>query len=300
MFDFMRLSLFVLAVCCVWSSAANAQKTVRTDVDYTVLPLSFDSRYGFPTVSVTIQGHSIPLTFDLGGSRLQLAVSPAVLKRLNINVDHVDSVVHGADARGVKSTYKVFLLPEIKLGDFVLNDIKGIEYHPWGGEGAPKNGIVGFNLIARFNVVIDFSHSVVILVRGNGHPPGYDVGSWPKAPFIIDGHMITRAHVNGKAISLIWDTGTPVSSIKQQTIISGDVKKCSKTVLFKVAARPDTCREIAAPEFIMGDRNFGPMTFYTRSMPGLPVDGMIGDDFFKAHVVYIDFANKTVAITNAE
>ncbi len=298
--DLTRLLIFLLAVCSVWSSSTTARQTPRAGVDYTVLPLAFDTKYGFPSVSVTIQGHAIPLAFDLGGSRLQLAVSVAVLSGLNIRFKHIDHVAHGVDARGVRSSYEEFILPEIKLGDFILNDIKGIEYHPWGGEGAPKNGIVGFDLIAQFNVIIDFSNSVVILVRGHDYPPGYDVGSWPKVPFIVSGHMITAANVNGKDISLIWDTGTPVSSIKLQTIISGDVKKCSKIVLFKVAAGPDTCKEITANEFIMADHNFGPMIFYTRSMPGLPVDGMIGDDFFKTHIVYLDFVDKTVAITNAK
>jgi hypothetical protein len=40
---------------------------------------------------------------------LQLALSPAILKRFNISVGHVDSVVHGVDARGVRSTFKEFL-----------------------------------------------------------------------------------------------------------------------------------------------------------------------------------------------
>ncbi len=300
MLDFMRRLWLALTVCSVWLSSANAQPIATEAVDYTALPLTFDGKYGFPSVSVTIQGHAIPLAFDLGGSKLQLAVSPAILKRLNIRVHHVGGVVHGVDARGIKSTYKAFVLPQVELGDFVFNDVKGIEYHPWGGEGAPKDGIVGFDLIARFNLVIDFSKSAVILVRGNNYPPGYDIGSWPKVPFAVNGHMIASAKVNDKTISLIWDTGTPVSSLKLQTIISGDVASCSKTILFKIAADPNTCKAIAAAEFIMGERDFGPMTFYTRSMPALPADGMIGDDFFRTHIVYIDFFDKTVAIAKAK
>jgi hypothetical protein len=288
-----RALLFSWAVLAAFGSS---RQTARDDSDYTVLPVVFDGRYGYPSVPVTIQATRIPLAFDLGGSKLELALSPALLRQHGIAVSYTGKVVHGEDARGVKSTYREFILPEVHLADFALENIRGIEYHPWGGRGAPKNGIVGFDLIAKFNVVIDFSKSRIALIRGTTFPPGYDVAAWPKVPFTADGHMLTEATVNGRSIRLLWDTGTPVSSIKTTIKLAGDVQNCSRIVLFKLASNPRTCKKITTPDFVMHGHDFGHMIFHTRSMPGLPADGMVGDEFFQDHTVYIDFTNRIAAI----
>jgi hypothetical protein len=54
-------------------------------------------------VSVTVQGIKIPVSFDLGGSRLQLALSRAILRQHHLQVNYPGKVVPGVDARGVKS-----------------------------------------------------------------------------------------------------------------------------------------------------------------------------------------------------
>jgi hypothetical protein len=291
-----RPLFFLLAVLV---PLAGTQQTPRTNAVYAVLPLVLDSKYGYPLVFVSVQGIKIPVSFDLGGSKLQLALSPAILKQHHIQVNYTGEVVPGVDARGVKSVSREFILPEAELGDFVANDVRGIEYHAWGGEGAPKNGSLGFDLIAKFNVVIDFRNLKIFLIKGTGYPPGYDIDAWPKVPFTADGRMITDATVNDKVIRLLWDTATPASSIKTTTKISGNVQSCSETILFKLATNSSICKKITTTNFVIGGHDFGSMVFHTRSMPGLPVDGMVGDDFFEDHVVYLDFARRMVAIHKA-
>src|SRR5262245_32856590 len=190
------------------------QKEARGGEQYAVLPLVFDPDNGYPLVSVEVQGTSIPVSFDLGGSKLKLALSPATLRRHNINVQYTGRSKSGVDARGVRTTAREFALSMIKLGELAGNDVRGVEYHAWGGKGVPRNGIVGFDLISTFNVIIDFPGAKVVLMAGNDRPRVYDLDTWPRVPFTVNGHMITLARIGDKSVSLLWDTGTPLSSLK--------------------------------------------------------------------------------------
>ncbi len=291
-----QVAVFLVATLGI---LAATQQNARAADGYAILPIVFDSKYGFSLVSVEVAGAKIPVNFDLGGSNLQLALSPAILKKYGIHVQYTGNDVHGTDARGVRTTYKEFILSQIKLGRFVINDVKGIEYHAWGGAGAPKNGIVGYDLISKFNVIIDFPAAKIVLIDGGAAPPGYDIASWPRVPFNTKGRMITEAKIKDKTLSLLWDTGTPLSSVKLGDQIAGDVAACSTTVLFQLAETEATCRKITTADFVMGEHDFGHITLHTRQMPGLPADGMIGDDFFRQYIVFIDFRDRMVALHKA-
>src|SRR5262249_14592907 len=231
-----------LALLMSLATTAGAQN--GGGVKYTTLPFVFDSHYGYPLVSVETQGATIPVSFDLGGSGLELALSPAVLKKHRITVEYTGRSHYGIDARGLKSASREYVLPKVKLGNFEINRVTGIEYHQWGGKGAPRNGVLGFELISRFNVVIDFPGAKAILIEGAGYPPHHDTAAWPKGPSSISRHMVTAARIRDKTISLIWDTGTPVSSLKLGGPIAGTASRCSSTVLFQLAATSATCKEI--------------------------------------------------------
>lgn len=110
-----------------------------------------------------------------------------------------------------------------------------------------------------------------------------------------DDSLVTSTKVGNKSLTFLWDTGAPLSVVQPAAKISGEVRDCSKTVLFKLASNPKDCKAITT-NVMMNGYDFGHVTFYVYNMPGLPADGIIGDDFFKNHLVYIDFSKRILTI----
>lgn len=285
---------FLLILLITFPVRVTASPAVeRNATSYTFVPLRFS--HGYPIVKFTIYGKQIPLNLDLGASKIDLAINPKLLKQLHIKVNYTGKFQKAVDARGVKSIYKEFILPKAQLGNFIIKKIQCLEYSPWGGKGASKIGVVGLNLMARFNIIIDYKKSRIILIKGNDYPPNYNVNAWPKIPFLLEDNIITTARVGFKTIKLLWDTGAILSFIKPTVKLPGKVKTCSK----KVTTYLNNCRKIYIEDFRMGNTNFGNIIFYAHSMPGLPinVDGLLGRNFFETHVIYINFTKKFLAIS---
>ncbi len=290
------IKIITTTLVALVSVVAIAKGAVQSEV-YTVLPLIFDKNYGYPSVVITIQGNKILVGFDLGAAKTQLSLSTEILKKRHTKVKYTGKVDHITSAQGIKFSQKQFTLPKVRLGNFVISDVKGTERtRPVGGKGGSKNGIVGLSILSQYNLIINFRDKKVFLIKGNTYPPGYDIDTWKKIPFSMTyGNVVANARIHDKKITLIWDTDAPLSLIKPSIKIAGKVTTCSKSVLFKLATTPTTCKAITT-QFIMGKHTFGPLSFYTYPMPGLPTDGVIGDNFFNDYIVYINFSKKMMAI----
>ena len=289
-------------VCCFIAAifllgTAYAKPVVKTD--YTIVPLIFKSWY--PSVLVTIQGVQIPLQFDLGAGNTELSLNPALIKKYKILVKYTGKVRRVSDTVGRKATLKEFILPTIQLSNLKISPIKGVENNPfpWGSPGNPppyaKNGVIGVSLAAKFNVIIDYKNAKLILIKGNGYPPGYDVSQWQQFPFIMTGNVITAAKLGNKKINLLWDTGSQYNLIRPSTIKANKIKNCSQATASDIAVNANDCHKITAT-LTIGKHRFKNMTFYITPMKGLPADGIIGASFFESHTVYINFSRRIMAV----
>ena len=234
-----------------------------------------------------------------------ITLTSNILNKLN-NVKYTRKTQTVRDLQGRKATLREFILPKIQMAGLVINNIKGIETHPfpWGsGSDEPpesaKNGVIGLGFVAKFNIIIDYKNAKLILIKGDGFPPGYDIFSWKKIPFTMSrGNVITsanRLNSSKKKLSLLWDTGVPFNFIKPASTTFGEIKSCTKIIVDKPGDNLKECNEIITT-FIMGNYHFKNMNFHIDSMKGLPADGIIGEPFFKTHAVYINFSQRMLAI----
>lgn len=300
MFSMLKLSRILLFLLAAILTSANAK---QTEVNYTVIPLLFHTSW-YPSVIVTIEGKKIPIQFDLGAAKVEIALSEKILKQFHQAIIYTGKMNNGKDARGVITTVREFILPQVELGGLVINNIKGVESaidkNPSYGGGAPppedaKNGLIGLGFVGKYSIIIDYKHAKLILINGHGYPPGYAVGSWQKIHFMLDGNVITDAKANGKEIKLLWDTGARFNMIKTTVKIPGETTRCLETVITELGLDRNICKGTII-NMMIDSHYFGKEIFYTRPMQGVPVDGIIGEPFFKTHMVYINFAERIIAI----
>src|SRR5579862_1224720 len=121
----------------------------------TSIPLRFDfgnpAPYGGASTVITIQGKEIPLLLDTGAKKSELSLSPHALTNLNVKFTSEYECFKTIDGEYCEQT---FIIPEIKLGSFVIKNVKGTMMSKlWGGNDedfkeneASRNGVIGFAL----------------------------------------------------------------------------------------------------------------------------------------------------------
>ncbi len=292
MLSFMRFILVFFLGC--------AQARQQINENNIIVPLIFKS--WSPTIFVTVEKIKIPLQFDLGAANIEISLSPNILKNLK-QVKYTGHVRTVRGSQGREAVLQEFILPEVQIANLKINNMKGIENHPfpWGSRGeAPedvKNGVIGLSMVTKFNMIIDYKNRKLILIKGNNYPSHYNIDSWQKIPFTMNGNIVTDVKFGNKQIKLLLDTGVQFNLIKPISKISGDIRTCSKNIADILGMDVNHCKEITA-NLTKNTSRFNKMTFYITSLQGLPVDGVIGEPFFKNHMVYINFSKHILAVSD--
>lgn len=120
------------------------------------------------------------MIFDTGAYKTEITLSPHALKDIHVTYTGKQHCFPAMDGQYCE---KEFIIPELKIGDFVLKNVTG-QLMPklWGGhdEGfkateASRDGVIGLALLSQFNILLDFPHSKAILVKQGASISGYDV-----------------------------------------------------------------------------------------------------------------------------
>lgn len=280
-------SLFLSNI--IFAQSQKASATIQT-----VLPLRFDSGnqapYGLPSTVITIQGKKLPILFDTGASKAELVLSQEALKNINVKFTKKKICFKAFDG---KHCQKEFIIPEIKLGAFVVKNVKGtLMTKLWGGHEenfipteASRNGVLGFGLLSKFNVLLDYPNAKVLLIKPGNQPSDYKIKRWVHFPFV--GYLNTNLKINGKIINVSWDTGAVPSVIRKS--IASDFKStpCPGNAPY---ARKN-CLSVETTSFTTDKDEELPNTWFKIvDMPSYaPFDALIGDNFYKENLVYFDF-----------
>jgi len=247
---------------------------------YTVLPITFKG--GFPIVNVKINNNPISVLFDLGAANIGLSLSKKIIEQNGLSLRYTGTEKKLHDSQGRSAVVKEFVIPKIQLGNFILTNINGSEYHPfpWGAPGPPPeevtHGVIGLGLISHFNVIIDYQHEKLILIKNDHCPDEYSLRAWKQIHFIFNKNIFTPVRLNDKKnnrLILLWDTGAPFNFIKSGILNQSGIV-----------------------DLIIDDQSLNHVMFTIQSMEGLPADGVVGAPFFRDHIVYIDFDKKILGI----
>jgi hypothetical protein len=263
-----------------------------------ILPLKF-SRDGTPIISIQIQNHNIPLIFDSGAQKISIALSKYIVNNLHLKILPTKNKVRYFDGTGKINCYKVYIIPELKIGNTIMHNIPcHLIDKIWGGHDgklvsfeALRNGVVGLDLLRKFNVLIDYQARYIIVNKLSSYPARIDFKNWLQIPFYDRYGITTKAQINGKKTILVWDTGANVSVINRTS-------KLLKAVQKKSCADKNNqhCRYFETKSIAIGGKKLPKMQFFIPKNLTLPFDGLIGSSFFKKHIVFFDFKNKLIFI----
>ena len=270
---------FTILLITIPCSAATKQ---------TALPIT-TFQNNIPIIIVNIQGHNIPVRFDIGGAVTGINLSTATIKKYKLNLHF--SGTRKCHYEGDYSNHicrDAFITPHVRLGAFLLSNIVGTKINKnFTYDGTyRKNHVVnsiGLLVLNKFGLLIDYRHNKIILTKNARPPLDYNIDTWTSVPIdVIKNHGIfSDTLINGSKIRLVWDTGSSCSYLTSTAKINTkrekvpDKNACSRIL-------------IKTTKFTIGDKLLPNTIFYIRNVHH-KWGGAIGSDFFKKNLVFIDF-----------
>lgn len=153
------------------------------------------------------------------------------------------------------------------------------------------DGRMGLGMLEKLNWLFDFSNNVMIASSkiSNLTRKGYFIDRFLKIPMKINNYGMTLCvDTDAGQLTLLLDTGSGKNLIKPSLIKDKISENTSK--IFKTS------------NFFIGGRNYGEQNFYPFEFSDFwdGIDGVIGMDFLKAHIFYLDFKNQLIYIGDSQ
>lgn len=288
------LLYFFFISCILNLHAQETTSSLTQDLGYSILFLRISDQI-IPDIEIMMDSEKVPLMLDTGASNVQLMLRTEVIMKHNVQM--TNETGEFKDIVNKTTTFQVFKIPEIRIGNYLIKKIRGKTFDKlWGGsdEGflvtpGANNGILGLEILKKFKkVLIDYKGRNIVFSLGGQLPAEYNITSWTKFPFKIDGGILTQAQIDKHTVNLIWDTGSNFSVIKPSTI--GGFDKLAK----KKIRNHETS---ITPSVLANGQEFGPIIW--ESLPEnspLPQQGIIGGTFFTENIVCFDFEHMEVRV----
>src|SRR5258708_4316878 len=241
-----------------------------------------------PLVTIRIQDRDIPLELDIGDGS-SLVLHPSVISELN-------ATPTGETSKGYGMEGKIFEVPIIKvdrveMGRAVFADVT---IHQDGHDDAFRakqvaergtRGYVGAGFFKGYELVLNYRRHVITLIRKDAEPSSQDSCRGHIVPLMreINWGLVSRVNADEGDMLFVWDTGSPALVMIKASA---------------AAAHVDTSRDtVTLNHFRMNGHEFGPLRFQMWDFPAPPgMAGFIGYDFFRDHLVCIDFPGNRILV----
>lgn len=239
-------------------------KTIR-------IPLDFS--HEFPIMQVEIEGKSHPLILDLGipcEFALKRDVLEAISKKERVGTHTT------IDLEGQEYTAPKYLLQRVRMqnGEVIHtiaeedNDIVQ----------ADISGRVGRNTLQTCNLLLDFSRSLLFILKNFEDAKGYSIRDFQEIPFTLTrwGALFTIETDLGTKRFFI-NTSAPLSTIRKSELSQ---------------------EKMITSKFKIGEVDLGKTHLDIANIaPSLnDIDGYLGVDFFKRNVIYLDYQKSKALI----
>jgi hypothetical protein len=238
---------------------------------YSSFTVTFDE-YDYPFITTELQNQSALLAVDVG-SRFPLALCRETLDGISDKQPHGTIIVHHMD--GLKREVPSYLISKMKVGDLTLKNVIAHESQEEGHD------VLGQFLGGEFNLLLDFPRSRIIACDtfSKLHEKELALKRWVKVPFEMD--------CSGIVLNVDTDHGVRKLAINTT---------CTFTHLR--SSLLSSVQPSVSSSFSLGGQPLGKVVFRPVDLPeGLAgIDGFIGVDFLRTHVLYIDYKNKTAHI----
>ena len=266
---------------------------------YAVIPVKFQGA-DLPYVEVIIEGDHYPVVIDLG-SRLEIDMHEDVLAKLDKRSFCIEK---WKNVRGKEFAYRTYRLPKIEIGSLLFKDpiVVGVpiekreDYLLWRDPDQEKTspetvGSLGRSLLKKVNLLLDMRRSRIIAASSLSKlkDDGYDLAFFVKVPFrLIPKGMIVNVETDLGRLNLLLDTGFTLTMLNKALYPkNGEERKDFRGF-----------PTLKTNKFSMKGIDFGSKDLYFLDMEEdlRDIDGFLGMDFIRSHVMYIDFSKQMIYI----
>lgn len=244
------------------------------------------NRPNTPFILTQIENHTILQLLDLGAS-LECGLKKEILAKIN---KEVFSQCVFMTANGVIKEEAQFIIPEIQIGSLIINPV--IVNEKTGDCSLDEDGVIGNKILEKTNLLLDFPNNKVIFIRDVNCKTinHYQIMEWVKVPF--EWHsvgMILDVETNLGLEKYLLDTGATHNFIYYEHLQE------QAPQLYN-----EQGNQIILSKFILGNHDFGQQKFIKLKnlVTFVNEQGVIGVEFLKQHVIFIDYPNKMLYIKN--
>lgn len=251
------------------------------------------NRGGIPCIEGKIEGQSVCMGVDLG-FRGEVALLGEVLDKLPNKSYVKDRKMYGF--KGEKYLTPVYKIPKVQIGSATFHNLltqkeridfqKDATILKDGVKPSPASpGRIGWKFFRKTNLLLDLGKSQIAICNSveTFERQGYSTEKMVKVPLLLERGLVEIEGITsiGK-MRFLLDTGCTCNHWHEEGAKPADVWNDSSLMNCSLK---------------IGDSNFG-STKFRKIAINLPIhiDAILGMEFFKEHLVYLDFQNKCAYI----
>ncbi len=301
-----KLTRFVFLLLCFFYGCSinrdqrhisKKQDPCNQCIEYFVtIPISEFSSAQLPLLNIEIEGQQLLVQLDLG-FRGHIAIEKTVLDSIDAKTLIGEKLTYGI--RSKKYREKSYRIPKIKIGSMNFSPPTVQEENPEFHkdallvanselESSIKVGRLGWELFQNSNLLIDISHSQIAFCDSfeTLTTQGYQNKSFVQVPLLLDrGLAEFDAETPDGGLRCVLDTGATLS------ILNNDIGE--EKPLDDLTWNADNIIEY--PSLKINGEDFGPITLHPLPIRiPIRIEAILGMDFFKNHIIFLDFRNKYV------
>src|SRR4030095_9602886 len=191
----------------------------------------------------------------------------------------LDKTYEFADAKGNILRTPMFKVRRMEIGAAVFKDVEDHvdTSHPtYKAVTEGRDGMIGVPLLQKYKVVLDYPRREMTLIPSEGAGPGPDKCTGAEVPFMPQwqGSPVTKVSTDAGELTMVWDTGAPLSMIRRGRVQESGLKTENATW--------------NSAKFELAGTNFGPQQLHVLDyVEPAGTDGFIGYTFFEKNVVCV-------------
>ena len=260
------------------------------------LPIQFINSNQLPCTSIEIEGNSYSVEIDLG-TRMAVSLHKNILENMQ---KEPDGNSRRMDIRGNKYETPIYLIPNIRVGkqllkkiqtreeslDFFVNCSIGVDAQT----DIQNAGRIGREFFRDKNIFMDLNNCIFIACNGpkNLKKRNYKIDNLIPIPFrSTSGGIFLDVETDMGVQRFVLDTGSTLSVIRASDYKEGvPIRQCRGLPVIETS------------KFVMNGIDFGrrDLCLVDISPAFDDMDGLLGMDFLKEYIVYLDFGKKMAYI----
>ncbi len=251
-----------------------------------------------PVIEIEVLNQKHKMIVDLGAS------SELTLLNNHFPQDKLRYIYPSNCMNFIGDEYEVkrYVLPECKVGSTILKNLIlnneaneiGVTTNVVGKKNGTLSreglGTLGSCILHRANILFDFPHFSLWLIQQSNDlkKVGFDLEQCVQIPFDLDkGWIVVKISGDFGNLRFFVDTGSSGTFCKGEFLQNKSLEKDSLNNSYYFSEA-----------FILGDCNFGNKKVFPFEITSKieNIDGILGMDFLKEHVFYIDFQKRIMYI----